>query len=539
MDPGSGGPSGGRLRRSRTRSAAVTGVACAIRAEDRGALHALAFAASRRSGNGARTPCAPRRTRQHRAPARRGLGSPRSRRSGRGPGAPSTRSSASGITHHLGPPAVVRPPKLVRVTFVDECTVFVKAGRGGNGSASLHSEPYKPHGGPDGGNGGRGRIGGVRGLARGPRSVVDRGPSAPAGAGRRPADSARRDGATGKDLVIPVPDGTVVFDEEGLIADLVGEGSRAVVARGGRGGRGNAALASARNRVPRTPSPVRHGEDEAPACGAPHGRRRRARGVAERRQVHAAVSPDCREAEDRELSLHHAHAEPGRGRRGRRSVRGRRHPRPGGGRAPRGGAWDTGSYGTSCVAGRSCWWWICPPPIRPRTWPPSAGSSPRYDQSSAMRRRSWWARRPTWSTIRLRRSRAVGRTRSPSRRSPARDSRSCCERVNALASEAAGRGARARRRTWCCVPGRPRFTVTREGRGWRVKGRSVERWVLETDLDDEIQLAKFQQRLVREGVERSSAELGANPGRRGRDRRPGLRVHPGRARSGRGAVDGR
>ncbi len=61
-------------------------------------------------------------------------------------------------------------------------------------------------------------------------------------------------------------------------------------------------------------------------------------------------------------------------------------------------------------------------------------------------------------------------------------------------------------------PGRPRFTVTREGAGWRVKGQNVERLLLETDLDDEIQLAKFQKRLVREGIERRLAELGANPG---------------------------
>jgi GTP-binding protein len=61
-------------------------------------------------------------------------------------------------------------------------------------------------------------------------------------------------------------------------------------------------------------------------------------------------------------------------------------------------------------------------------------------------------------------------------------------------------------------PGRPRFTVTREGAGWRVKGQNLERLLLETDLDDEIQLAKFQKRLVREGIERRLAELGANPG---------------------------
>ena len=61
-------------------------------------------------------------------------------------------------------------------------------------------------------------------------------------------------------------------------------------------------------------------------------------------------------------------------------------------------------------------------------------------------------------------------------------------------------------------PGRPRFTVTREGSGWRVKGQNIERLLFETDLDDEIQLAKFQKRLVREGIERRLAELGAHPG---------------------------
>ena len=61
-------------------------------------------------------------------------------------------------------------------------------------------------------------------------------------------------------------------------------------------------------------------------------------------------------------------------------------------------------------------------------------------------------------------------------------------------------------------PGRPRFTVERAGSGWRVKGQSVERLLLETDLDDEVQLAKLQKRLIREGVERRLAELGARRG---------------------------
>ncbi len=147
------------------------------------------------------------------------------------------------------------------MAFVDACTVHVLAGRGGNGSASLHSEPYKPLGGPDGGDGGDGGsvifevskgLHDLSWLADHPHQRAD-----PGKAGRK----ALRDGARGKDLVIPVPDGTVVHGPQGPIADLVGEGARAVVARGGRGGRGNAALAGPRNRVPRTAEPGEEGED--------------------------------------------------------------------------------------------------------------------------------------------------------------------------------------------------------------------------------------------------------------------------------------
>ena len=220
------------------------------------------------------------------------------------------------------------------MTFVDECTVFVEAGRGGNGSAHLHSEPYKPQGGPDGGDGGAGGsvvfevqpgLHDLGWLGEHPHQRAGHG-----GAGR----SANRDGATGKDLVIPVPDGTVVYDEQGLVADLVGEGARAVVARGGRGGRGNVAFAGPRNRVPRTAEQGEEGEEKTPARGAAHGGRRRVDRPAERRQVHPAVATDGGEAEDRELPVHDPHAEPGRGRRGRRTVRGGGHPGARGGREP-------------------------------------------------------------------------------------------------------------------------------------------------------------------------------------------------------------
>jgi GTP-binding protein len=148
------------------------------------------------------------------------------------------------------------------MTFVDDVTVFVKAGRGGDGSASLLSEPYKPRGGPDGGDGGNGGSvtfevsSGVRDLS----DLTDH-PHRRAESGK-PGARSKRTGKAGVDLVIPVPDGTRVEDENGLLADLMGEGARAVVARGGRGGRGNASLAGPKDRVPRTAEAGEPGEEK-------------------------------------------------------------------------------------------------------------------------------------------------------------------------------------------------------------------------------------------------------------------------------------
>jgi GTP-binding protein len=140
----------------------------------------------------------------------------------------------------------------VAATFVDRAVLHATAGDGGNGCASVRREKFKPLGGPDGGNGGRG---GDIVLAVDPNVStlldVHRHPHQRAGSGR-PGQGSNRDGAEGGDLIIPVPDGTVVRDAGtgALLADLVGAGTRYVVARGGRGGLGNAALASARRKAP-------------------------------------------------------------------------------------------------------------------------------------------------------------------------------------------------------------------------------------------------------------------------------------------------
>jgi GTP-binding protein len=135
--------------------------------------------------------------------------------------------------------------------FADQATLRAEAGNGGNGCASIHREKFKPLGGPDGGNGGRGGDV-VLEVSRGATTLLDfhRRPLRRAGSGKQGSGS-NRNGAAGTDLVLGVPDGTVVKTADGdVLADLIGVGTRFVAARGGRGGLGNAALASARRKAP-------------------------------------------------------------------------------------------------------------------------------------------------------------------------------------------------------------------------------------------------------------------------------------------------
>jgi GTP-binding protein len=136
-------------------------------------------------------------------------------------------------------------------TFIDRVTLHIVAGRGGNGVASVHREKFKPLGGPDGGNGGPGgsvilRVDpDVTTLIDYHHRALRVAPHGGHGAG------GHRNGAHGEDLVLPVPEGTVVTDRSGaVLADLVGPGTEIVIAQGGRGGLGNAALASAKRKAP-------------------------------------------------------------------------------------------------------------------------------------------------------------------------------------------------------------------------------------------------------------------------------------------------
>ena len=135
--------------------------------------------------------------------------------------------------------------------FVDRVVVHATAGAGGNGCASVHREKFKPLGGPDGGNGGPGGSVILR-VDPDVTTLLDYHHSS-----RRTAEhgghgaGSHRNGSHGADLVLPVPDGTVVSVTGGeVLADLVGAGTELVVAEGGRGGLGNAALASAKRKAP-------------------------------------------------------------------------------------------------------------------------------------------------------------------------------------------------------------------------------------------------------------------------------------------------
>ena len=136
-------------------------------------------------------------------------------------------------------------------TFVDRVELHVAAGNGGHGCASVHREKFKPLGGPDGGNGGRGGDVIFR-VDPSTATLLDfhRRPLRRAGNGKAGAGS-HRSGADGADLIVNVPDGTVVKTGDGeVLADLIGAWTEFVAAQGGHGGLGNAALASTKRKAP-------------------------------------------------------------------------------------------------------------------------------------------------------------------------------------------------------------------------------------------------------------------------------------------------
>nr|WP_076388034.1 GTPase ObgE [Vaginimicrobium propionicum] len=136
-------------------------------------------------------------------------------------------------------------------SFVDRAILKVSAGNGGNGCASVHREKFKPLGGPDGGNGGNGGSVILR-VDEGLTTLVDyHHQSHRKAENGQPGMGDNRAGADGADVILPVPLGTLVSDSNGnVLADLTDSTREVVIAQGGRGGLGNAALASSSRRAP-------------------------------------------------------------------------------------------------------------------------------------------------------------------------------------------------------------------------------------------------------------------------------------------------
>jgi GTP-binding protein len=147
--------------------------------------------------------------------------------------------------------------------FLDEAKVYIRSGDGGNGCVSFRREKFIEFGGPNGGDGGKGGdvvVEAVDGL----NTLIDyryqqhfKAKNGDGGMGKD------RHGASGGDIVLKVPAGTQIYEEDGetLLADLTEVGERAVLARGGNGGFGNAHFKSSTNRAPRHANPGQPGEE--------------------------------------------------------------------------------------------------------------------------------------------------------------------------------------------------------------------------------------------------------------------------------------
>jgi GTPase len=147
--------------------------------------------------------------------------------------------------------------------FLDEAKVYVRSGDGGNGCVSFRREKFIEYGGPNGGDGGKGGDV-VAEAVNGLNTLIDyryqqhfTAKNGQAGMGKD------RHGANGGDVMLKVPVGTQIYEEDGetLIADFTEAGQRTVLARGGNGGFGNAHFKSSTNRAPRRANPGQPGEE--------------------------------------------------------------------------------------------------------------------------------------------------------------------------------------------------------------------------------------------------------------------------------------
>ena len=397
------------------------------------------------------------------------------------------------------------------MAFVDECTLYVTSGRGGDGSVSMHSEPYKARGGPDGGSGGNGGsvilevTAGIHDLS----SLADHPhPRAANGANGR---STRRDGASGKDLVLPVPDGTVVFDDAGFVADLTGVGSRAVVAAGGRGGRGNSLLTSSRNRAPRFAEPGESAEVRTIALelrtvadvglvGLPNA------GKSTLLSRLTAAKPKIADYPFTTLT-------PNLGVAGMDADRFVVADVPGlieGAAEGKGLGHRFLRHVVRCRALVLVVDLSAPDP--PGDLRVLRAELAAYDETLAARPAVIAGTKADLVEDAHAAAAALAGEVVVVSSMTGDGVDDLLERLGLLAQEGATIEAEYQP-TIVLRPGRPRFTVVRRvDGGWEVSGRSVERWIQETDLEDDREVAQLQTRLKKEGVDRKLAALGAQRG---------------------------
>lgn len=147
--------------------------------------------------------------------------------------------------------------------FLDEAKIYIQSGAGGNGCVSFRREKFIEFGGPNGGDGGRGGDVIARAV-EGLNTLIDYRYQQHHKAGRGGNGMGKdRHGANGKDMIIKVPVGTQIYEEDGetLLADLEKAGEEVVLARGGNGGFGNAHFKTSTNRAPRHANPGQPGEE--------------------------------------------------------------------------------------------------------------------------------------------------------------------------------------------------------------------------------------------------------------------------------------
>jgi GTP-binding protein len=149
--------------------------------------------------------------------------------------------------------------------FIDEAKIWVKAGDGGNGCVSFRREKYVPKGGPDGGDGGRGGHVYFEAVENLDTLMDFAGKHHWHAENGQPGSGSNKHGASGRDLTISVPPGTLIYDVDLdlLLKDLTDVGSKVCVCRGGRGGKGNKAFATATNQTPRHAEPGKKGQERS------------------------------------------------------------------------------------------------------------------------------------------------------------------------------------------------------------------------------------------------------------------------------------